>query len=180
MAQRFLYIDENSALNETFTKSTASLIGNGNMYSCHQLKEAKKFLAENPIDVIIIDPNFSNDNGFTFIEKRLDDYLFVLHSARTKDAVRGYDLGLFDFLPKPFSIERFKKTFKRLNNQTYLEEKEKGLLPLPFLEVRCDLMTERILHDNIQFIEAMGDYAKIVTPDRKYVVLISMKKLGEV
>ena len=109
MAQRFLYIDENSALNETFTKSTASLIGNGNMYSCHQLKEAKKFLAENPIDVIIIDPNFSNDNGFTFIEKRLDDYLFVLHSARTKDAVRGYDLGLFDFLPKPFSIERFKK-----------------------------------------------------------------------
>jgi len=180
MAQRFLYIDENSALNETFTKSTASLIGNGNMYSCHQLKEAKKFLVENPIDVIIIDPNFSNDNGFTFIEKRLDDYLFVLHSARTKDAVRGYDLGLFDFLPKPFSIERFKKTFKRLNNQTYIEEKEKSLLPLPFLEVRCDLMTERILHDNIQFIEAMGDYAKIVTPDRKYVVLMSMKKLEEV
>ena len=26
----------------------------------------------------------------------------------------------------------------------------------------------------------MGDYAKIVTPDRKYVVLMSMKKLEEV
>ena len=53
------------------------------------------------------DPNFSNDNGFTFIEKRLDDYLFVLQFARTKDVVRGYD-WTFYFLPKPFSIERFK------------------------------------------------------------------------
>ena len=41
-------------------------------------------------------------------------------------------------------------------------------------------MTERILHENIQFIEAMGDYAKIVTPERKYVVLMTMKKLEEV
>lgn len=179
MALRLLYIDENSALNETFTQSTTSVIGKENIYCCNQLKEANKFLAENSIDIIIIDPNFSNDNGFAFIEKRLEDYLFVLHSARTKDAVRGYDLGLFDFLPKPFTLERFKKTFKRLNNQSYIEEKEKSLLPLPFLEVRCDLMTERILHDKIQFIEAMGDYAKIVTPDRKYVVLMSMKKLEE-
>ena len=177
MTQRFLYIDENSALNDSLTKTTASLIGNGNMYSCNQLKAAKKLLTENPIDVIIIDPNFSNENGFAFIEKRLNDFLFVLHSAQTKDAVRGYDLGLFDFLPKPFTLERFKKTFKRLNNQSYVEEKEKSLLPHPYLEVRCDLMTERILHDNIQFIEAMGDYAKIVTPNRKYVVLMSMKKL---
>ena len=68
-------------------------IGNGNISSCHQLKRGKKILAENPIDVIIIVPNFSNDNGFTFIEKRLDDYLFVLTLARTKDAVRGYDWG---------------------------------------------------------------------------------------
>ena len=180
MSQRYLYVDENSALNETLTKTTASLIGNGMMYACNQLKAANAFLAENKVDVIIIDPNFSNDNGFAFIEKRLDDYLFIIHSARTKDAVRGYDLGIFDFLPKPFGLDRFKVTYKRLNNQNYIKEKQKNILPRPYLEVRCDLMTERILHENIQYIEAMGDYAKIVTPERKYVVLMSMKKLEEV
>ena len=40
-------------------------------------------------------------------------------------------------------------------------------------------MKERILHDVISHIEAMGDYVKIVTDNRKYVVLMSMKKIEE-
>ena len=177
MPQCFLYIDENTALHETLSKSAAALIGNGKMYSCNRLKTAVKFLKEHEVDVVIIDPNFTNENGFSFIEKNIDYHLIILHSARTKDAVRGYEMGVFDFLPKPFSLDRFKLTLTRLKNQKYVEEKENNLVPRPYIEVRCDLMTERIVHDDIQYIEAMGDYAKIVTPERKYVVLMSMKKL---
>ena len=180
MSLRFLYVDENSTLNEPLVKSTIPLIGNGMMYACNEIKKAKKFLKRNSVDIIIIDPNFSNENGFAFIEKMVDKCLIVLHSARTKDAIKGYDIGVFDFIPKPFSLDRFKLTYKRLNNQLYLDQKQKNILPCPYLEVRCDLMTERILHEDIQFVEAMGDYAKIVTSHRKYVVLMTMKKLEEV
>ena len=54
-----------------------------------------------------------------------------------------------------------------------------SFLPRPYIEVRCDLMKERIPHDVISHIEAMGDYVKIVTDNRKYVVLMSMKKIEE-
>ena len=68
---------------------------------------------------------------------------------------------------------------KRLKNQEYIIEKERSILPQPYVEVRCDLMKERILHDDISHVEAMGDYVKIVTEERKYVVLMSMKKIEE-
>ena len=112
------------------------LIGNGMMYACNEIKKAKKFLKRSNVDIIIIDPNFSNENGFAFIEKMVDKCLIVLHSARTKDAIKGYDIGVFDFIPKPFSLDRFKLTYKRLNNQLYLDQKQKNILPCPYLEVR--------------------------------------------
>ena len=40
-------------------------------------------------------------------------------------------------------------------------------------------MTEKIQYNSIEYIEAMGDYIKIVTNDRKYVVLMSMKEVNE-
>ena len=90
-----------------------------------------------------------------------------------------YELGVFDFLPKPIVKDRFHSCLKRLKNQDYIKEKQRSILPQPYVEVRCDFMKERILYDDISHVEAMGDYVKIVTEKRKYVVLMSMKKMED-
>lgn len=179
MSINFLYIDENLAFQETIKQQLNELEEVETLHCFSSIKKAKKHLLEQEVDVIIIDPNFAKENGFSFIEKRVKNHFFVLHSARTKDAVKGYELGIFDFLPKPFVIDRFSMTLKRLKQQEYVLEKQRSFLPRPYIEVRCDLMKERILHDDISHVEAMGDYVKIVTEKRKYVVLMSMKKIEE-
>lgn len=179
MSLNFLYIDESLAFQETIAQQLDKLEEGATLHCFNSIKKAKKYLMEKEVDVIIIDPNFAKENGFSFIAKRVKNHFFILHSARTKDAVKGYELGIFDFVPKPFVVERFSMTLKRLKHQDYVLEKQRSYLPRPYIEVRCDLMKERILHHDISHIEAMGDYVKIVTNKRKYVVLMSMKKIEE-
>lgn len=179
MSLSFLYIDENLSSQESISKNLKMFFEIDNIHCFNSIRKANRYLKEAKADVIIIDPNFTKEVGFSFVENRLNDHLFILHSARTKDAVRGYELGVFDFLPKPCIEDRFLMCLKRLKNQEYIIEKERSILPQPYVEVRCDLMKERILHDDISHVEAMGDYVKIVTEERKYVVLMSMKKIEE-
>lgn len=179
MSLHFLYIDENSSLHENILHQLDEAEDIISIHCFKDLKKAKKHLQTNTVDVIIIDPNLAKENGFNFIEKRSKDHFFILHSTRTKDAVKGYELGVFDFLPKPFMEDRFAMTIKRLKKQEYVLEKQRSFLPRPYIEVRCDLIKERILHENISHVEAMGDYVKIVTDKRKFIVLMSMKKIEE-
>lgn len=179
MSLNFLYIDENAALHENIALQLEGENDIDTLHCSNSIKKAKKYLKDASIDVIIIDPNFTKENGFSFIEKRIKDHFFILHSARTKDAVIGYELGVFDFLPKPLTPDRFTMSLRRLKKQKYVQEKQLSFLPRPYIEVRCDLMKERILHEDISLVEAMGDYVKIVTDKRKYVVLMSMKKIEE-
>ena len=179
MSLKFIFIDENLAFHETIAQQLNKLDKIESLHCFNSIKKADKHLKEHQVDVIIIDPNFTKENGFSFIEKKIKNHFFILHSARTKDAVKAYELGVFDFLPKPFTIDRFSMTVKRLYQQEYVLEKQRSFLPKPYIEVRCDLMKERIPHDVISHIEAMGDYVKIVTDNRKYVVLMSMKKIEE-
>ena len=175
MSLNFLYIDESLAFQETIAQQLDKLEEGATLHCFNSIKKAKKYLMEKEVDVIIIDPNFAKENGFSFIAKRVKNHFFILHSARTKDAVKGYELGIFDFVPKPFVVERFSMTLKRLKHQDYVLEKQRSYLTRPYIEVRCDLMKERILHHDISHIEAMGDYVKVVTNNKNYMVLSTMK-----
>ncbi len=167
MALNFLYIDENIALHDNFVAQLSQFNEVKSIHCFTNIKTARKFTENNAVDVIFIDPNFSKLAGFDFIEQNIQNFFIVLHSPRTKDAVKGYELGVFDFFPKPFDANRFLVILKRLNNQEYVLEKQRAHLPQPYIEVRCDLMKERIAHDAISHIEAMGDYIKIVTEKKK-------------
>ena len=114
MSLKILYIDENLSFHQTIAKHLNDLEKVESLHCFNSIKRAVKHLKKQEVDIIIIDPNFTKENGFSFIEKKVENHFFILHSARTKDAVKGYELGIFDFLPKPFTIDRFSITLKRL------------------------------------------------------------------
>lgn len=177
MSYNYIIIDENqqhaTTVEQHLSKDKAFIFQD----TFNTLEKAKDFVQLQSVDVIIMDPNFKQGSAKKFIQKLPQTTKVILHSGRQKDAVNGFEWGVFDFLPKPFKPDRWAITKYRLNNLRY--QKEKGLLGLPdnYIEVRCNLMNERILHDNIQYIEAMGDYIRIVTSRKKFVVLMSMKKV---
>ena len=177
MPSNFIIIDENQQHATTAEQHLSKDIAFIFQGTFDTLEKAKDFIQLHPVDLVVMDPNIKQGSAKKFIQKLPQTTKVILHSGRQKDAVNGFEWGVFDFLPKPFKPDRWAITKYRFNNLRY--QKEKGLLRLPdnYIEVRCNLMNERILHDKIQYIEAMGDYIRIVTSHKKFVVLMSMKKI---
>lgn len=177
MTLSFLLIDENENSYAHIQKCIQNESRVKLVHHCTSVSKAKKYLAAHRVNFILMDPNFTKTQAIASFSTLTTTLPVVLISARTKDAIKGFDMGAFDFVLKPFTMERFDLTLRRLIQQDYVMEKKQNSKASSFLEVRCDLMTEKIKYNSIEYIEAMGDYIKIVTDDRKYVVLMSMKSV---
>ena len=136
--------------------------------------DLKNFLQYESIDLLLIDPSENENKIFKFIEKHGIQKQVVFTSKKSTHAVKGFELGILDFLQKPFTLGRFKMTLERLENKS-LDTKHVNTELKKSIEVKCNLKTEKITLSTIQWIEAMGDYVKIVTSKKKYIVLSSMK-----
>lgn len=86
--------------------------------------QALELINANNYELIILDVNLPDGNGFTLIEsisKILPDIPVIFLTARDmeKDALRGFDLGADDYITKPFNINILKKKIKVILKRNY-------------------------------------------------------------
>ncbi|KAA2216688.1 LytR/AlgR family response regulator transcription factor [Maribacter flavus] len=140
-------------------------------------KEARDFLKLNPINLLFLDLELPDINGFEVLEHLNGDFSTIVTSANPNYAIRAFDFNVNDYLLKPFSLERFNKAIHKvitnINLSKEIETDENSIL------VRCNLKEVRLKPKNILWVEALGDYIKIVTQEKKLVVLSSMKAFME-
>lgn len=77
--------------------------------SAHSLQEAKDvYLSENP-ELVLLDVNLPDGEGFTFCEwmkeRKKAAILFLTARDLEKDVLKGYELGAEDYVTKPFSMK---------------------------------------------------------------------------
>jgi DNA-binding LytR/AlgR family response regulator len=105
--------------------------------------------------------------------------LVIFTTAYPEYAVEGFELNAIDYLVKPFSFERFLKAVNRaiekLNSGPNQTTEEKRL----HIFLKSDKKIHKVDLESIQYIEAIGDYMKVVTDAGQLVVNETMKKLQE-
>ena len=87
-------------------------------------EEAIRLVNQNKYDCIVMDIMMPKMDGFTAVKeiKKISDAKIIMLSARTEeyDKLSGFDLGIDDYVTKPFSpkelIARIKAVHKRGNN----------------------------------------------------------------
>lgn len=140
-------------------------------------KEARDFLKINPINLLFLDIELPDINGFEVLGHLNYELSTIVTSANPKHAIRAFDFDVDDYLLKPFSKGRFNKAIdKVLLNRNLLNEnktEENCIL------VRSNLKEVQLFPKKILWVEALGDYVKIVTQERKLIVLSSMKAFME-
>jgi len=136
--------------------------------------DALNFLNYNTVDVIFLASDLPVYNGFEFLNKLKDPADVILLTNDPKDALRAYSLNLLDCISPPYTLKRLMLSHQKIADKKQLQyliadEKQQ------FIVVKSNLKTEKIKLDQIHWIEAMGDYVKIITPEKKYLVLSTMK-----
>src|SRR4030042_1994514 len=96
------------------------------------LPGAMHYLNEHQIDLLLLDLNLSGKDGFELLKKAVaGSFHTIVISAYTDRAIEAFEYGVLDFIGKPFTVERLKKAFDRLNNVTM-----KNKYPTKYIAVR--------------------------------------------
>ena len=81
--------------------------------------DAEKFCRKQEYDLIVLDVNLPDGNGFDFCQQQKERYpdtavIFLTANDREGDMLKGFDLGADDYITKPFPIRVFQKKVSAL------------------------------------------------------------------
>jgi len=150
---------------------------------CNNAIEAIEMLHNRFIDLIFLDINMPKLNGLDFLKTLKNPPLVIVTTAYAEYAVRGYELDVVDYLMKPFSFERFYKAIQKAEEVikskevVQSESTDQGKPGEDFIFIKSSKKTYKVNLSEILYIEALGDYVKIFTPDKMIVSYQSMKNI---
>jgi DNA-binding LytR/AlgR family response regulator len=141
--------------------------------------EAKKFLQTTNVDLIFMEVNLPVLDGFDLLEmyhKNSDQnkpYVIII-SADTSKAFTAFEYNVIDYLKKPATKSRFDDAVTKAVLQAKMAENfqdDDG----EHIFVKSNLKKRKIYINEIKWIEALGDYVKLITQDKSFVILSTMK-----
>ncbi len=171
-------IVENSKLQQTVISKLVRNHGDLNLSAiCNNAIDAGRFVKNRKIDLILLDVEMPHINGFDLLETLEKEIQVIIITANPNHALKAFDYGVTDYLLKPVKTCRFNKAIKKASfNYTKvhqsIEEEE-------FLKVRSNMKTGRLNTREIKWVEALGDYVKIITENGNLIVLSSMKSISD-
>lgn len=140
---------------------------------CRNAMEAIAMLETYSIDLLFLDIQMPLVSGLTFLKNLERPPQVIFTTAYQEYALDGFELNAVDYLLKPFSYERFLKAIHKVKT-----EKETASVRSYFF-VDNNRTTEKVYHDEIRYIEAVGDYMKIHLEDRYILHRSTLKALEE-
>ena len=143
--------------------------------------KATVLLNNNEIDLMFLDINMPKLSGIEFLRTSGSLPMTIMTTAYPDYALEGFELNVLDYLVKPFSFERFLKAVYKAKDYHELKSKAASISSFSddYFFVKCDGKIEKILHDELLYIEAMLNYAILHTETRKMIVYLTIKNLAE-
>jgi DNA-binding LytR/AlgR family response regulator len=143
--------------------------------------KATTLLNNNEIDLMFLDINMPKVSGIEFLRTSGSLPMTIMTTAYPDYALEGFELNVLDYLVKPFSFERFLKAAYKAKDYHELKSKAASISSFSddYFFVKCDGKIEKILHDELLFVEAMLNYVVLHTETRKLIVYLTIKNLTE-
>ena len=145
---------------------------------CADAMKAQSILANDQVHLLFLDINLPILSGINFIKTLVHPPLVIFTTAYPEFAVEGFELNAVDYLLKPFSFERFLKAVNKAIEKLDSTESN-AASSSSFIFLKADRKIHKIDLENIHYIEAIGDYIKVVTVAGQLIVNETMKKIQE-
>jgi len=135
------------------------------------------YLTSNEVSILFLDINMDELTGVELLESADINSQVIITTAYQEYALKGYELNITDYLLKPFTFQRFLQAVNKAHENLCTTT------PLPardFIFVKTENRLEKIMLQDILFIEGMRDYRRIHTLRKKIMTLQNFKELEQV
>jgi DNA-binding LytR/AlgR family response regulator len=146
--------------------------------------EALRMLEATPYDALFVDIRMPGLDGLDLarvLRRFTSPPAVVFVSAYDQHALEAFDLRAVDYLMKPVRDERLAEAVGRV-----LEARGRAVPAVPdaqdddeTIAVELGGVTRFVKRSDVKYVEAHGDYARLVTEDGRHLVRVSLTLLEE-
>jgi len=136
--------------------------------------EAKDYMTIHTVDLIFLDVEMPVISDFDFIDGLKVKPQVILITSKVDNALKAFDYDATEYLQKPIVLERFNASVKRALDY-YMLRQDNHDNEGEHIFIKSNLKKLKIFTNKIKWIEAYGDYVKVVTEEDTNLVLSTMK-----
>lgn len=119
-------------------------------------------------------------SGLQMIKTLTNPPKVIFTTAYPEFAVEGFEVDAIDFLLKPFDFDRFMKAVYKFRQQGEKGSKKDSMKEgEEVMWLKSDKKLHRILIEDILYIEAVGDYLKVVCKQKNLIIHETLQNMEE-
>ncbi|MFY7813786.1 MAG: LytR/AlgR family response regulator transcription factor [Chryseobacterium taeanense] len=144
------------------------------VFSSENPIEALEYIQNNEADLVFLDIQMPELTGINFMKILGDKMKYILTTAYSEYALEGYEHHIVDYLLKPISLERFRKSAIKAQERFSLGKQEQN-----HFFVKSSGKQHKVNFADILYIESIRDYVNIKTADEEFIVLDTLKSMEQ-
>ncbi|MFD2787451.1 LytR/AlgR family response regulator transcription factor [Hymenobacter rubripertinctus] len=149
--------------------------------SCESAIAAAEILRQQPIDLLFLDVEMPLMSGLDLLRTLQHPPLVILITSSKSYAVEAFEHDVLDYVVKPISYARFLQAAQKALEVagSRAETAEPAPADAAFTFVKVDSKLVKVQFEDVQYVEALGDYVHIVTGQSKLIVYSTMRAVEE-
>ncbi|MDR0682188.1 MAG: LytTR family DNA-binding domain-containing protein [Dysgonamonadaceae bacterium] len=130
-------------------------------------------------DLLFLDIRMPELSGIDVVNALGKNVLVIFTTAHREYAVEGFELNVVDYLLKPFDFDRFLTAYTKAEERFQMLQKTDRKLPDigETLAFKCSYQNIQLPLSDILYIEAFDNYVKIVTQNKTYMPVMTLKSI---
>lgn len=166
-----LIVDDESIARKQVAELIHALYPESVIQEAASLKEAKHAIDEDTFSLIFLDINLKGEMGFDLVPFIPKKSKIVFITAMDKYAIRAFEVNALDYILKPPTKERIKKSIDQLNDVEAQPKKLKEFGLDDRIFVQSNDKIRFITLNDIRYIEAKDVYSMMVTSEKKSILV---------
>lgn len=142
---------------------------------CEDAVQLNSLLKQQTADLLFLDIEMPYVSGIEFLKNTSHPPKVIFTTAYEQYAIKGYELDVLDYLLKPISFDRFLKAANKAYDYFSTKQKEDN----DYIFIKTDSKLEKVVFDEILFVEAMENYVGIYLNDKKLITHSTLKAMQE-
>ncbi len=132
--------------------------------------DALVYLQDHEVDLVFLDIHLGELSGIRLLETAGLKCAVIVTTAYDEYALKGHELGVTDYLLKPFTFERFVSAVSRAKERS-VPNAFPATAEVSYLFVKTEYRLEKVMLADILYVEGMRDYRRIHTIRKKIMTL---------
>lgn len=167
MKTKFIIVDDEPLARKLIAAHASKIEKLELVGECGNAIEATNLLRHKTVDLIFLDIQMPEMNGFQFVSTIKNPPAIILTTAFRNYAPEAFDHEVIDYLLKPVSFERFLKSLNKFFDSQLGDSVVTGNhQEQRFVHIKADRKIHKINEDEILYVESLDNYVKVHLKDQ--------------